>query len=68
MDGSHYMTQGEDMDALFKPNEIEAIEVYVSAIDTPIQFQGPQSQCGTVVIWTKRAHVKKKGQPAPPPN
>lgn len=66
VDGSRYQSQGEDMDAIIKPNEIEAIEVYSSAIDTPVQFQGPQSQCGTVVVWTKRAHVKKKGQPAPP--
>ena len=67
VDGVQYQSNGDDMDAVVKPNEIEAIEVYSSATDTPMQFQGPQSQCGTVVLWTKRAHVKQKTAPAPAP-
>jgi hypothetical protein len=40
------------------------MEVYVSAVDTPAQFQSGQVQCGTVLIWTERGHFKKKGQAA----
>ena len=67
VDGMKYDSHGEDMDQLFQPAELEAIEVYKSALDTPPQFQSGQAQCGTILLWTKRAHVKQKGQPPPSP-
>ena len=64
VDGTKYSVgQDENMDELFRPTEIEAIEVYNSAVDTPPQFQGPQAACGTIVIWTNRGHLKKKAKP-----
>jgi hypothetical protein len=34
------------------PSDIGAMEVYVSAAETPPQYS--RGQCGTIVIWTKR--------------
>ncbi len=42
----------------FKPGEIAAIEVYVSAAETPLQFSGPGAACGTIVLWTHGAMGK----------
>jgi hypothetical protein len=38
----------------FSINEYEAVEVYRSAAEVPIEFGGPASQCGVVVLWTRR--------------
>jgi hypothetical protein len=36
------------------PSEIEAVEVYRSNAETPVQFRRQGSGCGTVLIWTRR--------------
>lgn len=35
--------------------DVEAIEVYRSSAQIPIQFGGSTGQCGAVVLWTRRA-------------
>jgi hypothetical protein len=37
-----------------KTGQIEAMEFYRGAAETPTQFSGPAAACGTVVIWTRR--------------
>jgi hypothetical protein len=37
-----------------QPEDIYAIEVYRSPSQVPIQYGGPQSGCGGVLIWTAR--------------
>jgi hypothetical protein len=32
---------------------VEAIEVYRSAAEIPAQFNGNNSACGVIVIWTR---------------
>ena len=64
IDGTRYDIVNENIDDIVHPNEVAAIEVYASGLDTPAQFQSGQFQCGTVVIWTENGHFKKKGQPA----
>lgn len=55
IDGSPFLSMGDDLDQVVRPEEIAAIEVYKSAIETPAQFQGADGgPCGTIVIWTKR--------------
>jgi hypothetical protein len=43
----------------FGPNtpvrDIRALEVYVGPAETPAEFTGANSSCGTIVIWTKSA-------------
>jgi hypothetical protein len=33
---------------------LEAVEVYRSAAQVPIEFGGSRAQCGVIVLWTKR--------------
>ena len=37
----------------FKVQDLEAIEIYRSALETPLQFRAPSTQCGAVVLWTR---------------
>lgn len=55
IDGSPFLSSGDDIDQIVQPQDIAAIEVYKSSAETPMQFQGVGgSPCGTIVIWTKR--------------
>ena len=36
------------------PNRIEAIEYYAGPAETPAKYSGVNSQCGVLVIWTRR--------------
>jgi hypothetical protein len=55
IDGSPFLSLGDDIDQIVRPEDIAAIEVYKSSAETPMQFQGSDGgPCGTVVIWTKR--------------
>jgi hypothetical protein len=65
IDGVRYdLGQEESIDDVVRPNEIAAMEIYNSGVDTPAIFQSGQFQCGTVVIWTNNGHFKKKGAAA----
>ena len=44
---------GESIDDLVRPQEIEGVEIYVSASSLAAEFGGSTSQCGVVAIWTK---------------
>ncbi len=39
-------------------SEIEAIEYYASPAETPARYNGLNSTCGVLVIWTLRSHGK----------
>jgi Carboxypeptidase regulatory-like domain/CarboxypepD_reg-like domain len=57
------MYNSRDGEALFdansiSPSEIEAIEYYASAADTPARYSGLNSTCGVLVIWTLRFHSR----------
>ncbi|MDX2060903.1 MAG: carboxypeptidase regulatory-like domain-containing protein [Gemmatimonadales bacterium] len=39
--------------ATFVPTQFEAIEIYRSAAETPIEFTGPTAGCGVVLLWTR---------------
>ncbi|HKT08288.1 MAG TPA: carboxypeptidase regulatory-like domain-containing protein [Gemmatimonadaceae bacterium] len=55
IDGSPFLSLGDDIDQIVRPEDIAAIEVYKSSAETPMQFQGSDGgPCGTIVIWTKR--------------
>lgn len=44
-----------DFRAFIRVHEVEAVEVYRSTAQLPIQFGGTSGQCGAVVLWTRRA-------------
>lgn len=55
IDGSPFLSLGDDIDQIVRPEDIAAIEVYKSSAETPMQFQGADGgPCGTILIWTKR--------------
>ena len=55
IDGSPFLSVGDDIDQIVQPQDVAAIEVYKSSAETPMQFQGADGgPCGTIVIWTKR--------------
>jgi hypothetical protein len=37
------------------PAQIEAIEFYASPAETPLKYSAMESQCGVLVIWTRRS-------------
>lgn len=49
-DPSRWPTEEE----LVGPHDIEAMELYSTRLSAPARFQGPGSECGVVVIWTRR--------------
>lgn len=55
IDGAPFLAATDEIDQTLRPEDIEAIEVYKSGSETPMQFQGAGgSPCGTIVIWTRR--------------
>jgi len=42
------------VEELIGPQDIEAIELYPSRLSAPARFQGAGSECGSVVVWTRR--------------
>ena len=60
LDGSPFDNSDNTIDQMLRPDDIEAIEVYKSASEVPVQYQGRDASCGTIVVWTKRAITKKK--------
>ena len=42
------------------PDQIEAIEFFESPAQTPIEYGGTDSQCGVLVIWTRRSHTESR--------
>lgn len=43
-----------DLASLLPVHQVEAIEVYRSSAQLPVQFGGTSGQCGAVVLWTRR--------------
>lgn len=46
--------RGTTASDLVQSSEVEAIEVYGSAAQLPVEFNGSDASCGVIVIWTRR--------------
>jgi hypothetical protein len=66
LDGSPFDNSQNDLDQMLRPDDIEAIEVYKSASEVPVQFQGQNASCGTILVWTKRTAGRAKRNAAKP--
>ena len=53
MNGGREPTEPFDLD-LFAPQQIEAVEYYAGAAETPLEYSKMGSNCGVLVIWTRR--------------
>jgi len=60
LDGSPYDNSDNGIDQMLRPDDIAAVEVYKSASEVPVQYQGQNASCGTILVWTKRVAGKKK--------
>jgi carboxypeptidase family protein len=47
------LVPGEQLDQLFRPSDLEAVEVYKGAATLPGELGGTQGECA-VVLWTRR--------------
>ena len=43
----------DDINSLVKPEQIEAVELYSSAANIPMQYNVSGSACGVILIWTR---------------
>jgi hypothetical protein len=55
LDG-HLITRNGPVDlrTFFPINELEAVEIYRSMAQVPVQFADPETRCGIIVAWTRR--------------
>jgi hypothetical protein len=54
IDGTRVSYGGSaDINSLVAPNQVEAVELYSSAANIPVQFNGAGSACGVILIWTR---------------
>ncbi|MFC1791532.1 hypothetical protein ACFL0I_03600 [Gemmatimonadota bacterium] len=51
MDEGNFAAQAVN---LIPPSDIQAIEIYHGPADTPGQYLDSRSQCGVILIWTRR--------------
>ena len=68
LDGSPFDNSDNSLDQMIRPDDIEAVEVYKSASEVPVQFQGQNGSCGTILVWTKRSAGRAKSNAAKPSN
>ena len=54
MNGSREPTQPFDLNTI-APENVEAIEYYAGAAQTPVKYSRMGSNCGVLVIWTRRS-------------
>jgi hypothetical protein len=53
MDGMK-MNSAADLSAVVPPSQVEAVELYRSTAEIPVQYNtGSQASCGVIVIWTR---------------
>lgn len=60
LDGAQFDNSDNSIDQFLRPDDIEGIEIYKSASEVPVQYQGRNAACGTILVWTKRAAGGRK--------
>jgi hypothetical protein len=54
VDGREVDPETANLDATLRPEEIEALAVYVAGTPVPAELASPHGTCGTIVLWTTR--------------
>jgi Carboxypeptidase regulatory-like domain/TonB-dependent Receptor Plug Domain len=52
MDGVR-ITRSQDMNEVSSPTNLEAVELYQSAAEIPVEYVGASSACGVILLWTR---------------
>jgi hypothetical protein len=58
IDGVELMSRTGDLDAFVDVDGIEAIEVYITPAEVPLEFPGDPF-CGSILIWRKADHRRR---------
>ena len=53
LDGTRVQLVGITIDDLVRPPEIEGIEIYRSVMEGPPEYQGLNSGCSAILVWTR---------------
>ena len=53
IDGVRIRGGAATIDELVSPLDIAGIEIYRGPADVPVEFGGPGTNCGAIVIWTR---------------
>ena len=53
LDGTKVQFVGITIDDVVRPGEIEGIEIYRSVMEAPPEYQGLNSGCSAILIWTR---------------
>jgi hypothetical protein len=43
----------ESIDRIVNPMHIEGIEVYTHAAEVSVEYRGPGTSCGAILLWTR---------------
>lgn len=54
LDGIPIFGAGREIDFLIHPDNIEAVEAYMSRSEIPVEYRDPRAACGVILIWTRR--------------
>lgn len=47
------ITSAADLNEVASSNNVEAVELYQSAAEIPVQYTGSSSACGVILVWTR---------------
>jgi hypothetical protein len=61
VDGTYTATDRGHLSNEVEPGDVEAVEVYRSAAETPAEFRRQGATCGVIVIWT-RHYARRAGR------
>jgi hypothetical protein len=48
------ISSARDLNSVVNPEMVEAVELYRSAAEIPVQYNGPDAACGVILVWTRR--------------
>jgi hypothetical protein len=54
LDGMRISATQQSIDDYISPQDLEGVEVYRRATEMPAEFSGSDSNCGVVVLWSRR--------------
>ena len=43
----------QDLNQVVQPSQIEAVELYRSTAEVPVQYSGIDASCGVILVWTR---------------
>jgi hypothetical protein len=64
IDGQRSPYTAEEIEGLYRADQLAGVEVYIREGQRPIEFQDSNSRCGAIAIWT-RPELRRPGNRPP---